>query len=111
MYNKVVLVGTIETGVEQASKDQSMGVFTLKTQKTWMHKSKGKSQTENQWHKIVVRGPLLRSCRRIIIKNKIIIVEGELRSSEKNNDEISGTTNRYHYADEVVATFIKRFNI
>jgi len=106
MYNKVVLVGRIGTDSIYKGTQRPKAIFPLSTEKTWKKKTHGERQTKKLWHKIIVSGQLLKSCKGRLVKNKMILVEGELRSSAQQTSQESGL-GHYIFTNEVFALQIK----
>lgn len=107
MYNKVVLIGRIGMDSIYKGTVRPKAIFPLSTEKTWKKKTHGERQTKKLWHKIIVSGQLLKSCKGRLVKNKIILVEGELRSSSAQQTSLGSDLGHYVFTNEVFALQIK----
>ena len=100
LRNKVQIIGFLGADVELkkvGKEDSSMARMSLATSSTYKDKN-GESQTDTQWHNVVIWGKLADLTSEYTTKGSEVAIEGKLINRSYENKE--GTLS---YVTEVVA--------
>ena len=81
--------------------------FPLATQNSGGDEDKILNQSLTDWHRIVVGSPLLNTCENHLIKNTVVLIEGELKTSGVKQPKVDEGLEHYIVTNEIVAKVIK----
>ena len=97
--NKVFIIGRLTNDPQLRSipSGQSVGSFSVATNRTWSGKT-GQKQTETQFHNVVVWGRQAEIASQYLKKGAMVLIEGRLQTRNWQ-DKTSGQT---RYATEIV---------
>jgi|ERR1700748_1164269 len=104
-YNKVVLLGTIDSEVELIEFESGKKTITLqiKTVEFFTDKNGDKLQ-ENQWHRCVCWDKTAELIKRMFVKGDKIFIDGKLRSRLYNKKD---TNQEVKVVEVLICEFIK----
>lgn len=79
--NKVFLIGRLTNDVmlRVTSSGQPVGSFSIATNRVWLDRS-GQRQEETEFHNIVVWGKQAELCNQYLLKGRMVMIEGRLRT-------------------------------
>jgi single-strand DNA-binding protein len=97
--NKVFLVGRLTNDVvlRVTSAGQSVGSFSVATNRVWVDKA-GRKQESTEFHNIVVWGKQAELCNQYLAKGREVMVEGRLQTRS-----YQAQTGEKKYRTEVIA--------
>lgn len=97
--NKVFIIGRLTNDPQLRSTPggQSVGSFSVATNRTWTGKN-GQKQTETQFHNVVVWGRQAEIASQYLKKGAMVLIEGRLQTRNWQDK----TTGQTRYATEIV---------
>lgn len=100
MLNKVMLIGNVGRPPETRTSDGGTPRtrFSLATNRRWTDES-GNRQEQTEWHQVVAFGRLAEIAGELVVKGRLLYIEGRLHTSSWEDSE----SGQRHARTEVVA--------
>ena len=88
MLNKVMLIGNVGRAPETRTTDGATPRtrFSLATNRRWTDDS-GERQEQTEWHQVVAFGRLAEIAGELVVKGRLLYVEGRLHTSSWEDPE------------------------
>lgn len=88
--NRVTLYGNLGQDPELRMTKDNVGVLNMRiaTNETWTDKETKQQQSRTEWHDCVIFGPRAESLSRFVRKGDAVLVEGALRTSSYEKDNV-----------------------
>lgn len=100
MLNKVMLIGNVGRPPETRTSDggTTLTRFSLATNRRWTDDS-GQRQEQTEWHQVVAFGRLAEIAGKLVVKGRLLYVDGRLHTSSWEDEE----SGQRHSRTEVIA--------